>query len=178
MIDEHVCLKTLSRILFEYSDDRNIKKVSINELEPMYQEIAEDVFRISVSNVHKFKNMLWNFDNLKSEIRLKLQKDLCDKWRTAYINSINIELAEDRPVTEKQDLIAISENQSSKETATQSPVPPTERSDKKQEKETLETVSDTRRSILTGQVYKRDWFDKFVDIVAFVMGYFGSLIPH
>jgi hypothetical protein len=173
MIDEHVCLKTLSRILSEYSDDQNIKKVSINELQPMYQEIADNVFRISISNVHKFKNMLWNFDNLKSEIRLKFQKELCDKWRTAYINSIIVELSEDRPVTEKQDLIAVSENGSSKETATQSPVPPMEHSDKKQEKEPLETVSDTRSSILTGQVYKRDWIDKFLDAVASVMGCFS-----
>ena len=75
MIDEHVCLKTLSRILFEYSDDRNIKKVSINELEPMYQEIAEDVFRISVSNVHKFKNMLWKQDLEKPKAERSWQRD-------------------------------------------------------------------------------------------------------
>ena len=72
MIDEHVCFKNLHRILSEYSDDQNIKNLSINELQPMYQEIADNIFRISISNVHKFKNMLWNFDNLKSEIRLKL----------------------------------------------------------------------------------------------------------
>jgi hypothetical protein len=72
MIDEHVCLKNLHRILSEYSDDQNIKNLSINELQPMYQEIADNIFRISISNVQKFKNMLWNFDNLKSEIRSKL----------------------------------------------------------------------------------------------------------
>jgi hypothetical protein len=72
MIDETVCLKNLDRILPEYFDDQNIKNLFVNELQPMYQEVADNIFRISISNIHKFKNMLWNLDNLKSEIRSKL----------------------------------------------------------------------------------------------------------
>lgn len=178
MIDEHVCLKNLHRILSECSDDQNIKNLSLNELQPMYQEIADNIFRISISNVHKFKNMLWNFDNLKSEIRSKFQKKIFDKWHLAYEHSIKIELPEDRPETEKQDLIAISENESSTETATQDITPPTEHSDKRQGREPVQNGLDTTGSILTGHVYKRDWFDKLLDAAASVMGYFSGLMFH
>jgi hypothetical protein len=176
MIDEHVCLKNLHRILSEYSDDQNIKNLSINELQPMYQEIADNIFRISISNVHKFKNMLWNLDNLKSEIRLKFQKEIFDKWHLAYVASIKIELPEDRPETEEQNLIAISENESTAETAIQYPTLPTENSDIRQGQEPVQNGLDTGGSMLTGHVYKRDWFDKLLDVAASVTGCLSGML--
>jgi len=176
MIDEQVCLKNLHRILSECSDDRNIKNLSLDELQPIYQEMADHNFRISISNTHTFKNMLWNIDNLKSEIRSKFQKEFFDKWYLAYEHSIKIDPTEDRPETEQQDFIVITEDEVSTETAIQDSIPETKDSDKRQAQEPVENVSDTRSSILTGQVYKRDWFDKFLDVVASVMGYFSGLI--
>jgi len=178
MIDEHVCLKNLQRILSEYSDDQNIKNLSINELQPIYQEIADNIFRISISNVHKFKNMLWNFDNLKSEIRSKFQKEFFDNWYVAYENSIKIEPPEDRPETEKQDLIVITEDEVSTEIATQDITPPTKHSDKRQRQKPVQSGPDLTGSIPSGHIYKRDWFDKLLDTVASVMGYFSGFMGH
>ena len=176
MIDEQVCLQNVQRILSECSDDRNIKNLSLNELQPIYQEMADHIFRISISNTHKFKNMLWNLDNLKSEIRSKFQKEFFDKWYSAYEHSIKIDPPEDRPETEKQDFIVITENEVSTETATQDSTPEIKDSDKRQAQEPVEHVYDSRSSILTGRAHKRDWFDKFLDVVASVMGYFLGLI--
>jgi hypothetical protein len=173
MIDEHVCLKNLKRILSERSDDQRLKKLSTTELQPMYREIANNIFRISMSNVHKFKSMLWNYDNLKSEIRLKFQNEILDKWYSAYEQSIQNELPKNRPEKEKQDCIVITEEEVSMETETQDSIPAPEDFHKRQEKEPVETVSDTRSSILTGQIYKRDWFDRFLDAVASAMGCFS-----
>jgi hypothetical protein len=72
--------------------------------------------------------------------------------------------------------MVITEDEVSTETAIQDSTPETKDSDKRQAQEPVENVSDTRSSILTGQVYKRDWFDKFLDVVASVMGYFSGLI--
>ena len=176
MIDEHVCLKNLQRILSEYSDDQNIKNLSINELQPMYQEIADNIFRISISNVHKFKNMLWNFDNLKSEIRSKFQKEFFDNWYVAYENSIKIEPPEDRPETEKQDLIVRTEDEVSTKIATQDITPPTEHSDKRQRQKPVQSGPDLTGSILSGHIYKRDWFDKLLDVAASVMGCLSGML--
>lgn len=176
MIDEHVCLQNVHRILSECSDDQNIKNFSLNELQPMYQEIADNVFRISISNTHTFKNMLWNLDNLKSEIRSKFQKEFFDRWYSSYKQYIKLDEPEDRPEKQQQDVVDITEDEVSTETTTKDSTPATEDSDKKQEKEPAEDVSDTSSSILTGQVHKRDWLDKFLDIVASVMGYFTGLI--
>jgi len=125
MIDEQVCLKNLHRILSECSDDRNIKNLSLDELQPIYQEMADHNFRISISNTHTFKNMLWNLDNLKSEIRSKFQKEFFDKWYLAYEHSIKIDPTEDRPETEQQDFIVITEDEVSTETAIQDSTPET-----------------------------------------------------
>jgi hypothetical protein len=176
MIDEQVCLQNVHRIISECSDDRNIKNLSLNELQPIYQEMADHIFRISISNTHKFKNMLWNLDNLKSGIKSKFQKEFFDKWYSAYEHLIKIDPSEDRPETEKQDLIVITEDNVNTEIATQDFTPVTEHSDKTQGQKPVQSGSDATGSILSGQVYKRDWFDKLLDFVASVMGYFLGLI--
>lgn len=176
MIDEQVCTQNVHRILSECSDDQNIKNLSLNELKPIYQEMADHIFEVSISNTHTFKNMLWNLDNLKSEIRSKFQKEFFDKWYSSYEQYIKIDEPEDRPEKQQQDVVDITEDEVNTETTTNDPTPATEDSDKRQKKELVEDVSDTRSSILTGQVHKKDWFDKFLDFVASVMGYFLGLI--
>lgn len=182
MIDEQICLKNVHRILTECSDEQNIKNLSLNELQPMYQEMADHIFRISISNTQTFKNMLWNLDNLKPDVRSTFQKEFFDKWYSAYEQSIQIDFPEDHQEKEQENFIGITEDESSTEPARHDSAHATEDSDKRQEeepvreKEPVETVSDTKSSILTGQVYKRDWFDKFFDVVASFMGYFSGLI--
>ena len=176
MIDKQVCLQNVQRILSECSDNRNIKNLSLDEVQPIYQEMADHTFRISVSNTHTFKNMLWNLDNLKPDVRLTFQKEFFDKWYLAYEYSIKIDPIEDRPETEQQDFIGITEDEESTETTIQDSTPETKDADKKQVQESVEHVYNSKSSILTGQVYKRDWFDKFLDLAASVMGYFLGLI--
>ncbi len=182
MIDEQICLQNVHRIITECSDERNIKNLSLNELQPMYQEMADHIFRISISNTHKFKNMLWNLDNLKPDVRSTFQKEFFDKWYSAYEQSIQIDLPEDHEEKEQENFIGITDDESRTEPPRHDSAPAAKDSDKRQEKqpvqekEPVETVSDTNNSILTGQVYRRDWFDKFLDIVASVMGYFSGLI--
>ncbi len=176
MIDEQICLQNVNRIIMECSDEQNIKNLSLNELQPMYQVMAGHIFRISIFNTHTFKNMLWNFDNLKPDVRSTFQKEFFDKWYSAYEQSIQIDLAEDHQGKKQDDLIGITKDKSSTELTKHDSTPATEDVDKRQEKEPVETVSDTKSSILTGQVYKRDWFDKFFDVVASVMSYFSGLI--
>ena len=176
MIDEYVCLQNVHRIITECSDEQNIKNLSLNELQAIYQEMANHNFRISISNTHTFKNMLWNLDNLKPDVRSTFQKEFFDKWYSAYEQSIKIDLAEDPQEKEQENLIGITEDESGTEPASHDSTPATEDSDKRQEKEPVETVSDTKSSILTGQVYKRDWFDKFLDVAASIMGYFSGII--
>jgi hypothetical protein len=145
-------------------------------LQPIYQEMADHNFRISISNTHTFKNMLWNLDNLKPDLRSTFQKEFFDKWYSAYEQSIQIDLAEDHQEKEQENLIGITEDEVSTETAIQDSTPETKDSDKRQAQEPVEHVYDSRSSILTGQVYKRDWFDKFLDVAASVMDYFSGLI--
>ena len=178
MIDEQVCIQNVHRIISECSDDQNIKNLSLNELQPIYQEIADHIFGVSISNTHTFKNMLWNLDNLKPDVRSRFQKEFSDKWYSAYELWIKIHGPEDGPEKQQQDVVGITENEVSTETETRDSTPATEDFDKRQEREPVEDVSDTSSSILTGQVYKRDWFDKFLDVVASVMGYFSGLIAH
>jgi hypothetical protein len=176
MIDKQVCLQNVQRILSEYSDDQNIKNLSIHELQPMYQEMADHIFRISMSNTHTFKNMLWNLDNLKPDVRSTFQKEFFDKWYSIYEHTIKIDPSEDRPETEKQDLIVITEDIVSTETPMQDFPPAPKHSDQTQGQKPLQNGPDATGSILTGQIYKRDWFDKFLDFAASVMGYFLGLI--
>jgi hypothetical protein len=176
MIDEKVCLQNMHRIISECSHDPNIKKISLNELQPIYQEIADHIFRISVSNTKQFKNMLWNLDNLKPGIRSTFQKDLFDKWSSAYQHSNKIDGPTDHPDKEKQDLIVLSQDQVSEEIPTKDSTPATERSDKTQEQKPVQNGPELTGSILTGHVYKTDWFDKLLDASASIMGYFSGLM--
>ncbi|MDH3723692.1 MAG: hypothetical protein OER74_19505, partial [Desulfobacteraceae bacterium] len=87
MFNENNCLENLKHIVSEYSDDENIKNLSVDELRSSYTKIADDVYSISVSNRLKYKNMLWNIDNLKPEIRSRFQAELFNTWHSIYIKS-------------------------------------------------------------------------------------------
>ena len=76
MFDEKICLENLQRIVSETAIDENIKTLSTDALRPTYEEIGDNIFQISVFNRHKFKNMLWNLDNLKPEIRSIFKKNV------------------------------------------------------------------------------------------------------
>ncbi|MDH3567359.1 MAG: hypothetical protein OEM61_08400, partial [Desulfobacteraceae bacterium] len=85
MFDETICIENLRRIVSETAHDQNIKKLSTDSLQPTYKEIGDNIFQLSVFNRHKFKNMLWNLDNLKPEIRSDFQKKCFDAWHSVYL---------------------------------------------------------------------------------------------
>ncbi|MDH3358625.1 MAG: hypothetical protein OEM06_14265, partial [Desulfobacteraceae bacterium] len=103
MFNENNCLENLKHIVSEYSDDENIKNLSVDELRSSYTKIADDVYSISVSNRLKYKNMLWNIDNLKPEIRSKFQTELFNTWHLIYIKSAKADPTEDRSEIKKQE---------------------------------------------------------------------------
>ena len=89
MFNEDNCLENLKHIVSEYADDENIKNLSLDELRSSYTKIADNIYPISVSNRLKYKNMLWNIDNLKPEIRSRFQAQLFNTWHSVYIKSDN-----------------------------------------------------------------------------------------
>ena len=70
------------------------KKISTDALRSTYEEIVDNIFQLSVFNRHKFKNMLWNLDNLKHEIRSNFQKKCFDTWHSVYLKSVSRDLSE------------------------------------------------------------------------------------
>jgi hypothetical protein len=97
MFNEKGCLENLKHIVSEYADDENIKNLSLDELRSSYTKIADNIYPISVSNRLKYKNMLWNIDNLKPEIRSKFQAQLFNTWHSVYIKSIKADPTKNRP---------------------------------------------------------------------------------
>jgi len=95
MFNENNCLENLKHIVSEYADDENIKNLSLDELRSSYTKIADNIYPISVSNRLKYKNMLWNIDNLKPEIRSRFQTELFNTWHSVYIKSIKTDQIED-----------------------------------------------------------------------------------
>ena len=102
MFNEKGCLENLKHIVSEYADDENIKNLSLDELRSSYTTIADHMYCISVSNHLKYKNMLWNIDNLKPEIRSRFQTQLFNTWHSVYIKSIKTDAIEDHPEMIKQ----------------------------------------------------------------------------
>jgi len=103
MFNENNCLENLKHIVSEYADDENIKNLSLDELRSSYTKIADNIYPISVSNRLKYKNMLWNIDNLKPEIRSRFQAQLFNTWHSVYIKSIINDPTENRPEIKKQE---------------------------------------------------------------------------
>ena len=152
MIDDRICLKNLRQIVTACSDDHKITSVSLDELQSTYKEIANYLFRISISNVQTFRNLLWNFENLKPEIRLGFQKQCFSQWHSTYLNLIPIDNNKDVSENDEQTPPALSEDRVENE---------------------RQRIEETKPAptifFRNGYVYKRDWFDKLLDCVATIV---------
>ncbi len=113
MFNENNCLENLKHIVSEYADDENIKNLSLDELRSSYTKIADNIYPISVSNRLKYKNMLWNIDNLKPEIRSRFQAQLFNTWHSVYRKSIINDPTENRPEIKKQESTIVVEGEKS-----------------------------------------------------------------
>lgn len=103
MFNETVCLENLKHIVSESADDQHIKTLSLDELRSTYAKITDNIYRISVFNCHTYKNMLWNLDNLKHEIRSKFQKELFDTWHSVYLKTMKTDMPAERPEVEAKE---------------------------------------------------------------------------
>ena len=183
MFNEKDCLKNLKHIVAEYADDENIKNLSLDELRPSYTKIAENVYSTSVSNRLKYKNMLWNIDNLKPEIRSKFQTEIFNTWHSIYITSAKADPTEDSKEIEKQKSTPVVEAERSPEvdakeqTSVITEQHPIE--SEKQKRAALSEDLDLSRKIkpvekqspiTSAHKFENDWFDKLLDFFAAIVG--------
>ena len=183
MFNEKDCLKNLKHIVAEYADDENIKNLSLDELRSSYTKIAENVYSTSVSNRLKYKNMLWNIDNLKPDIRSKFQTELFNTWHSIYITSAKADPTEDSKEIEKQQSTPVVEAERSPEvdakeqTSVITEQHPIE--SEKQKRAALSEDLDLSRKIkpvekespiTSAHKFENDWFDKLLDFFAAIVG--------
>lgn len=191
MFNEKGCLENMKHIVSEYADDENIKNLSLDELRSSYTKIADNIYCISVSNRLKYKNMLWNIDNLKPEIRSKFQTELFNTWHSIYIKSAKADSTEDRPEIKKQESIHLMEAEKSPEVdAKEQTSVITERQPIDSEKQKrVASIEDTdlrlkkgpaieRSPITSAHKYENDWFDKLLDFFASIVGYVSGIVGH
>ena len=193
MFNENSCLENLKHIVSEYADDENIKNLSLDELRSSYTKIADNMYCISVSNHLKYKNMLWNIDNLKPEIRSKFQAQLFNTWHSVYIKSIKIDPTENPPEIKKQESTFVVEvgkspkvdakgqpsvitKQQHIESEKQKSAPSSEDKDPGREMEPAKKQSQTTASKASTHQFENDWFDKFLDFVAAIIGGVSGMI--
>jgi hypothetical protein len=183
MFNEKDCLKNLKHIVSEYADDENIKNLSLDELRPSYTKIAENVYSTSVSNRLKYKNMLWNIDNLKPEIRSKFQTEIFNTWHSIYITSAKADPTEDSEEIEKQESTPVVEAEKSpgidatEQTSVITKQYPIE-SEKQKSAASSEDADLSRKikpvekeSPMTSvHKFENDWFDKLLDFFAAIVG--------
>jgi hypothetical protein len=183
MFNEKDCLKNLKHIVSEYADDENIKNLSLDELRPSYTKIAENVYSTSVSNRLKYKNMLWNIDNLKPEIRSKFQTEIFNTWHSIYITSAKADPTEDSEEIEKQESTPVVEAEKSPEIdATEQTSVITKQYPIESEKQKSAASSEDadlsrkikpveKESPMTSvHKFENDWFDKLLDFFAAIVG--------
>lgn len=187
MFNENNCLKNLKHIVSEYADDENIKNLSLDELRSSYTELADNLYPVSVSNRLKYKNMLWNIDNLKPEIRSKFQTELFNTWHSIYIKSKKVEPTEDRSELKKLESAFVVEAEKSPEVDTKEQAPAiTEQQPIESEKQkrvvssenaylsrkmkAVEKQSSTTVPKISANKYENDWFDKLLDFFAAIVG--------
>ena len=183
MFNEKVCLENLKHIVSEYSDDEDIKNLSLDELRSSYTKIADNVYSISVFNRLKYKNMLWNIDNLKPEIRSKFQTELFNTWHSIYIKSPKVDPTEDSREIEKPESTLVVEAVKSpevdvkKQTSVITEQHPIE--SEKQKRGASSQDADPNRKIkpvekespiISAHKFENDWFDKFLDFFAAIVG--------
>jgi len=183
MFNENNCLENLKHIVSEYADDENIKNLSLDELRSSYTEIADNIYCISVSNRLKYKNMLWNIDNLKTEIRSKFQTELFNTWHSIYIKLAKADPTEDRPEIKKQESTFVVEAEKSPEVDAkkQTSVITEQQSIESEKQKRVASSEDTDISLKKGPAieqspitsahkFENDWFDKLLDFFAAIVG--------
>jgi len=195
MFNENNCLENLKHIVSEYADDENIKNLSLDELRSSYTKIADNIYPISVSNRLKYKNMLWNIDNLKPEIRSRFQAQLFNTWHSVYIKSIINDPTENRPEIKKQESTFVAEGEkSSKINAKQHASVITEQQpieSEKQKSVSSNEDADPSRGMnpvekqtpitvpkVSANKYENDWFDKLLDFFAAIVGSVAGVAGH
>ena len=177
MFDEKICLENLQRIVFETAIDENIKKLSTDALRSTYEEIGDNILQISVFNSHKFKNMLWNLDNLKPGIRSIFQKKCFDAWHSVYLKSVGSNLSEESD----QDIKKIEIEADTPgpkdplERDIQAPITVTEDVADDHKQRPVEKPSHPADSKPSAYVERRDWFDKLLDFAAAVVYAFTGI---
>jgi len=183
MFNENNCLENLKHIVSEYADDENIKNLSLDKLRSIYTELADNIYSISVSNRVKYKNMLWNIDNLKPEIRSKFQTELFNTWHSIYIKSANADPTEDRPEIKKQESTSVVEAEKSPEVDAkeQTSVITEQQAIESEKQKRVASSEDTDISLKKGPAieqspitsahkFENDWFDKLLDFFAAIVG--------
>lgn len=188
MFNENNCLENLKHIVSEYSDDENIKNLSVDELRSSYTKIADDVYSISVSNRLKYKNMLWNIDNLKPEIRSRFQAELFNTWHLIYIKSAKADPTEDRSEIKKQESTPVLEAGKSPEidAKEQTSVITEQQPIESKKQKRVASSEDTDISLKKGPAieqspitsahkFENDWFDKLLDFFAAIVGSVSGL---
>lgn len=187
MFNKNNCLENLKRIVSEYADDENIKNLSLDELRSSYTKIADNIYPISVSNLLKYKNMLWNIDNLKPEIRSTFQTQLFNTWHSIYIKSIKtdptgnrpeIKKAEKSPKFDAKKQTSVITEQQPIESEKQKQAASSEDKDPSREMKPVEKQSPiTVPKALTNK-YENDWFDKLLDFFAAIVGGVAGIVGH
>ncbi len=195
MFNEDNCMENLKIIVSDYADDENIKNLSLDELRSSYTKIADNLFPISVSNRLKYKNMLWNIENLKPEIRSKFQTEIFNTWYSIYIKSEKADPTEDGPEIKKQESTFVVEAEKSpKVDAKEQTFVITEQQPIGSEKQkSIASSEDTdlnrdakpvkKQSLITApkasvHKYENDWFDKILDFFAAIVGSLSGIFGH
>jgi hypothetical protein len=188
MFNEKNCLENLKHIVSEYADDENLKNLSLDELRSSYTEIADNIFSISVSNCLKYRNMLWNIEYLKPEIRSKFQTELFNVWHSIYVKSEKTGPAEGLPEIIQQESAFVEEVEKGlKIDAPKQPFIESEKlksdtssedTDFSSEIKPVKKQSPTTAQKASIKKYENDWFDKILDFFAAIVGSVSEIVGH
>ena len=188
MFNEKNCLENLKHIVSEYADEENLKNLSLDELRPSYTEIADNIFSISVSNCLKYKNMLWNIEYLKPDIRSKFQTELFNVWHSIYVKSEKTGPTEGLPEIIQQESAFVDEVEKSlKIDAPKQPPIESEKlksdtssedTDFSSEIKPVKKLSPTTAQKALIKKYENDWFDKILDFFAAIVGSVSEIVGH
>jgi hypothetical protein len=195
MYSEKDCLENLKQIVSEYADDENIKNLSLDELRSSYSELADNIYCISLSNCLKYKNMIWNIDNLKTDIRSKFQTELFNTWHSIYMKSTKTDPTEDPPETKEKDSTSVMEVEKSLKAVAQEQISvitkqqpfdskkqksirASEAKDLNREMKPLENQTPTIIPKPSVQKFEDDWFDKLLEFFAAIIGGMSGIVGH
>jgi hypothetical protein len=187
MFTQKRCLENLKQIVSEYADDESLKNLSLQELEWTYTELADNVYHISVSNHLKYKNMLWNIDRLKPEIRSKFQAQLFKTWHSIHMRSIQTDEIKNIPNSGKNASSSLTTVEKHPDIDTQKPFsgPALHKPNESENQKTVESDEDPNLSrkeeppgkqpripalTASARQYENDWFDRLLDFFAAVVG--------